>query len=158
LEDGTVEYIAARKDVDLEKLKANEYTLDELIETTERNIGKLENQDVYVKTGRYGMYVEYGDKRISIKSPDLTFDNIKIDDIEKLLETPKEKSVLRELNSQMDIRRGQYGAYVYYKRHDMKKPQFLNIKKCPHGFLNCSVEILVEWLCTTYNLPPPPPP
>ena len=155
LEDGTVEYITARKDVDLEKLKANEYTLDELIETTERNIGKLENQDVYVKTGRYGLYVEYGDKRISIKSPDLTFDNIKIDDVEKLLETPKEKSVLRELNSHMDIRRGQYGAYVYYKRPDMKKPQFLNIKKCPHGFLNCSVETLVEWLCTTYNLPPP---
>ena len=103
------------------------------------------------------MYVEYGDKRISIKSPDLTFENIKIDDVEKLLETPKEKSVLRELNSHMDIRRGQYGAYVYYKRPDMNKPQFLNIKKCPHGFLNCSVEILVEWLCTTYNLPPPPP-
>ena len=157
LEDGTVEYISARKDVDLEKLKANEYTLDDLIETTERNLGKIENQDVYVKTGRYGMYVEYGDKRISIKSPDLTFENIKIDDIEKLLETPKEKSVLRELNSQMDIRRGQYGAYVYYKRPDMKKPQFLNIKKCPHGFLNCSIEILVEWLCTTYNLPDPPP-
>jgi DNA topoisomerase-1 len=157
LEDGTVEYISARKDVDLEKLKANEYTLDNLIETTERNIGKLENQDVYVKTGRYGMYVEYGDKRISIKSPDLTFENITIDDVEKLVETPKEKSVLRELNSQMDIRRGQYGAYVYYKRPDMKKPQFLNIKKCPHGFLNCSIEILVEWLCTTYNLPDPPP-
>ena len=155
LEDGTVEYIAARKDVDLEKLKANEYTLDDLIETTERNIGKIENQDVYVKTGRYGMYVEYGDKRISIKSPDLSFENITIDDVEKLVETPKEKSVLRELNSQMDIRRGQYGAYVYYKRPDMKKPQFLNIKKCPHGFLNCSIEILVEWLCTTHNLPPP---
>jgi DNA topoisomerase-1 len=157
LDDGTVEYIAARKDVDLEKLKAKKYTLDELIETTERNIGKIENQDVYVKTGRYGLYVEYGDKRISIKSPDLTFESITIDDVEKLVETPKEKSVLRELNSQMDIRRGQYGAYVYYKRPDMKKPQFLNIKKCPHGFLNCSVETLVEWLCTTYNLPPPPP-
>ena len=56
----------------------------------------------------------------------------------------------------MDIRRGQYGAYVFYRTPEMKKPEFLNIKKCPHGFLKCPVETLVEWLCTTYNLPEPP--
>jgi hypothetical protein len=48
--------------------------------------------------------------------------------------------VLRELNDVMAVRKGKYGAYVFYKRPDMKKPQFLDIKKCPHGFLNCEVE------------------
>jgi DNA topoisomerase-1 len=156
-EDGSVEYMVGKKDVDLEKLKAGEYTLDALIETTQRHLGKWNDVDVYVKTGRYGMYAEYGDKRMSIKNKDINLETITIDDVKKLIEIPKEKPVLRELNSCMDIRRGQYGAYVYYKRPDMKKPQFLNIKKCPHGFLQCSIDVLVDWLCTTYKLPVPSP-
>ena len=149
--------MVGKKDVDLEKLKAGEYTLDALIETTQRHLGKWNDVDVYVKTGRYGMYAEYGDKRMSIKNKDINLETITIDDVKKLIEIPKEKPVLRELNSCMDIRRGQYGAYVYYKRPDMKKPQFLNIKKCPHGFLQCSIDVLVDWLCTTYKLPVPSP-
>lgn len=157
LEDGSVEYIVAKKNIDLEKLKENQYKLDDLIEVTERIVGKIEDIDVYVKSGRYGLYIEYGDKRISIKSAHITFETICLEDVKQLLELPdKKKAVLRELNAHMDIRRGQYGAYVYYKRPDMSKPQFLNIKKCPHGFLNCSVETLVDWLCTTYKLPTPP--
>jgi len=157
LEDGSIEYIVAKKEVDLEKLKAGEYTLDELIETTERKLGTIENNDVYVKFGRYGLYIEYGNERISIKDAALTIETITIDDIQKIIENPKEKPILRELNAYMNVRRGQYGAYVYYKRPDMKKPQFLNIKKCPHGFLNCTVETLVEWLCKTYKIPEPVP-
>ena len=34
----------------------------------------------------------------------------------------------------------------------MKKPQFLNIKKCPFGFLNCEKEKLIEWINKEYNV------
>ena len=155
LEDGTVEYIQARKDVDLEKIKAGEYTLTELIEITERKIGEMENLDVFIKKGRYGLYIEYGENKISVKNADARLETFTIEDMKECIEPAKEKSVLRELNEHMDIRRGQYGAYVYYKTPEMKKPKFLNIKKCPHGFLNCTVETLVDWLCTTYSLPEP---
>jgi len=151
-EDGTIEYITAKKDIDLEKVRNGKYTLAELIETTERLLGKYENNDLYIKNGRYGLYIEHGDTKISIKTVDKGIHDIEMNDILLFLETPKEKSVLRELNKYMDIRRGQYGPYVYYKRPDMKKPKFLNIKKCPHGFLNCSVDTVVEWLCETYNI------
>jgi len=156
-EDGSVEYMVGKKDVELEKLKANKYTLEELIETTQRYLGQWNDIDVHVKTGRYGMYAEYGDKRISIKNKDINLENITIEDVKNLMDVPKEKPILRELNAYMDIRRGQYGAYVYYKRPDMKKPQFLNIKKCPHGYLQCSIDVLVDWLRTTYKLHVPSP-
>jgi DNA topoisomerase-1 len=151
-EDGTIEYITAKKDIDLEKIRKGGYELDELIETTERLIGKYENSDLYIKNGRYGLYIECGEKRITIKTINKDINDIEMNDVLTFLETPKEKPVLRELNKYMDIRRGQYGPYVYYKRPDMKKPKFLNIKKCPHGFLNCSVDILVKWICETYKI------
>ena len=116
----------------------------------------MENLDVFIKKGRYGLYIEYGETRISIKNADARLETFTMEDMKECIKPTKEKSVLRELNEHMDIRRGQYGAYVYYKTPEMKKPKFLNIKKCPHGFLNCTVETLVEWLCTTYNLPTPP--
>jgi hypothetical protein len=52
----------------------------------------------------------------------------------------------------MSIRRGQYGAYVYYKTPEMKKPQFLNIKKFPEGYSTCEKGVLINWLCETYNI------
>ena len=52
----------------------------------------------------------------------------------------------------MCIRKGQYGPYVFYKRDNMKKPKFLNIKKFPDGFLTCDIQILIDWLCKEYNL------
>lgn len=154
LEDGTVEYITAKKDVSLEKIQSGEYSLSELIEVSDRKLGRYENEDLYIKNGRYGMYVEYGEKRVSVKSIQKKLEEIELDDVIEIIENaPKEKFLLRKLNQCMDIRRGQYGPYVFYLRPDMKKPKFLNIKKCPHGFLTCSVESLVEWLCNTYNLP-----
>jgi len=61
LEDGTVEYLPAKKEpeIDLEKLKNNAYSLDELIEVRARCLGKYEGEDIYVKTGKYGVYLEW---------------------------------------------------------------------------------------------------
>lgn len=154
LEDGSVEYITANKDVELEKIQRGEYNLNELIEVKDKKLGTYENEDLYIKNGRYGMYVEYGEKRVSVKAIQKKLEEIELHDVIEIIENaPKEKFLLRKLNQYMDIRRGQYGPYVYYFRPDMKKPKFLNIKKCPHGFLKCSVEELVGWLCNTYNLP-----
>ena len=49
LEDGTVEYITAKKDVSLEKIQSGEYSLSELIEVSDRKLGRYENEDLYIK-------------------------------------------------------------------------------------------------------------
>lgn len=150
--DGTKTYLMAKEKIDLDKLRNKQYSINELIENTSKCIGKHCDIDLYIKNGRYGLYLEYGDNRISIKNLNKSVDDISFEDVQKYLEPVKEKQVLRVLNEYMDIRRGQYGPYVYYKKPDMKKPKFLNIKKCPHGYLNCTIETLVEWLCTTYKI------
>jgi hypothetical protein len=41
---------------------------------------------------------------------------------------------------------------VYFKRKDMAKPQFLNIKKFEEGFMTCDAQTLIKWLTITYKL------
>jgi DNA topoisomerase-1 len=160
LEGGETEYISVKKDmnIDLEKLKAGEYNLDDLIEVKTNGIlGKYEGLDVYIKTGRYGPYVEWGEKKESIKTIKKPIDQVTLDDIKEFLDNKitVEPNILRKLNDYMTVRKGKFGPYVYYKRPDMKKPQFLNIKKFNEGFFACEVETLVKWLCETYSLPEP---
>jgi DNA topoisomerase-1 len=163
LEDGTIEYLPAKKDqdIDLEKLKNKEYTLNDLLEIKNSYLGKYEGEDIFIKTGRYGPYVEYGKdtvKRESIKEIEKPLDEITLADITEYLGNKKdtnEKTSLRVLNSVMCIKKGKFGPYVFYKRPDMKKPEFLNIKKFPEGFLTCETSTIVDWLCEKYKLPDP---
>lgn len=163
-DDGTIEYLPVKKDVtiNLERLKKNEYTLDDLLDIKIKSLGKYEGEDLYIKNGRYGLYLEWGDNRESIKQIDIPNDDISIADVSTFLKNIKSKkenekevdnNVLRTLNNFMSVRKGKFGAYVYYKRPDMKSPQFLNIKKFPEGFFACEPETLVNWLCKTYKLP-----
>ncbi len=160
LDDGGIEYLPGNKelDINIEKLQRKEYQLSDLVAVSPQCLGEYQEQSLYLKNGQYGYYVEWGDRKESVKSLNLPFNEINIDNVVPWLESKtanKSKDILRELNENMCIRKGQYGAYVFYKRNDMKKPKFLNIKKCPHGYLNCEVDVLVEWLCKEYNLPSP---
>ena len=61
-------------------------------------------------------------------------------------------NILRVLNPFMSVRKGKFGAYVFYQKPGMKTPKFLNIKKFPEGFLGCEPATLVKWCCDTYNI------
>ena len=156
-------FLSVRKDmnIDLAKLEKGEYKLEDIIEKKERLIGTFENLDVILKNGRYGLYIEYGERHETLKDINLSFDEIRYEDVVMILDKSKqttlepEKGVLRKLNDVMSIRKGKFGAYVYYKRPDMSSPQFLNIKKFSEGYLGCEPIILIDWLCKTYNLPNP---
>ena len=161
IDEENIEFISVRKDVDIDidKLTNGLYTIEDLAETKEKKVGVYENKDVILKNGRYGMYIEWDGHSENLKEIKKAFDEIGIKDIVPILDKKKpnnevvETNVLRKLNEDMNIRKGKYGAYVYYKRADMKSPQFLNIKKFPDGYLGCDVNVLVDWLCKTYKLP-----
>jgi len=67
-------------------------------------------------------------------------------------DTLLEKNVLRTVTSDISVRKGKFGAYVYYKTPQMKTPKFLNIKKFKGGYLMCDKEILITWLKDTYKI------
>jgi len=151
------EFLQVKKDInlDLEKAKRGEYTLDDLLEIKCNCLGEYEGESLYVKTGKYGNYVQWGDKRESIKKLKTPLNEITLDEIRNFLlgsQVKVENNLLRRLNDHMSIRKGKFGPYAFYQRPDMKKPQFLNITKFNQGFFNCDADTLVEWLRNTYNL------
>ena len=131
--------------------------MSELVEPSSQCLGKYEEADVYLKNGRYGYYVEWGDSTESMKDIQVPVSEITIEIVIEYLKQKKENqldvSILRTITTNMSVRRGKFGAYVFYKTPSMKKPTFLNIKKFPEGFLACSQETIQQWLSTQYNIP-----
>ena len=167
-----VSFKAIRNDItiDLNKLRKGEYTIEDLIETEEtkqnksiiqndNSIGSYKNIPVYVKTGKFGKYLEWNNVRLSLKHIKTNIENITMDDIvEDLYDIENkqdEPAILREITEDASIRKGKYGDYIYYKNKKMKKPKFLKLdgfKKnlSIHNYLTCDISVLKEWFNKTY--------
>lgn len=162
-EDGKKEYQNVRKDVqiDLEKLKREEYTLEELSEKTNEYLGDFNESPVLLKNGRYGLYLENGEKKISLKTLKIPMDKITLADVMPFLsseggvvtgENIINKSILRVLTKEVSIRKGKYGAYIFYQREGTKTPEFFSMKGFKEGFATCNSEDLIEWIRETHKL------
>jgi DNA topoisomerase-1 len=170
------QYKSIKKDIklDLTKLCNGEYTLDDLLEPTNINLGLWKGKEVFLKTGQYGNYIEYNSKKQNIKNVNKDLDKIVLSDVEIYLknmcdtdnkdENPEEgavkiyqsihnKNILRVLNKDFSVRSGKFGPYVYYKKEGMHKPQFLNIRGFKEGFSVCDANVLLEWLHMKYKIP-----
>lgn len=72
---------------------------------------------------------------------------------ETLPPPPPSANTLRELTPELSIRKGKFGAYIYYKTAKMATPSFFNLKSFKQGFKTCKKEALLEWIRETYSLP-----
>lgn len=142
-------------ELDFEKLEKKEYHIEDLVEIKDDTLGIFENETMYLKNGPYGPYLTWGSNKLSIgnytkktalKDVNMAF---AIECIEKDREKGQDKHILRHVNENITVRTGKYGPYIFYKTNEMKKPKFINLKKCPHNALEESVELLVEWVRTT---------
>lgn len=95
--------------IDMDKLKAGEYTAVELIER-DGYLGDYDGEPVILKNGKYGIYIEHGDKKKSVKAITKSFDQIEFADVLPFLkdlskETSKDlsieesKEILRDLSN-----------------------------------------------------------
>lgn len=168
-EKGDIEYKSIKKDLrlDLEKIKAGGYSLDDLIEIKTEYLGKYENEDVLLKSGRYGLYIEYGENRKTIYTTKDSKHEITLEDVipfitkghvdtgegEEGSQTTINKNILRTIDENTSIRKGKYGSYIYYKTQEMKKPQFFKTNSFRKGLIVCELTELKDWLKNTYNIP-----
>jgi hypothetical protein len=65
---------------------------------------------------------------------------------------PTKTNTTRVLNTDMSVRTGKYGPYVYYKTAKMKTPTFFNIKKYKENCWECNPDTLIEWVKSTYKV------
>lgn len=147
-------YKTIKPDIEIDKSKLLEgtYTTNELAENND--LGEYENGTIEMKRGKYGPYIEWKTetetKKIAWKGKEPTREKV----IEALTsgQSQTSKNMIRELTPEMSIRKGKYGAYVYYKTESMGKPQFYDIKKFPLQYTICEKDTIVQWIKTTYHL------
>lgn len=163
-EEGNTSYKKIKGDmkIDLEKMKQGEYTMEDLVEVTVPEIlGDYGGHPLHLKTGRYGPYLQWSDKKQSVKTMGMDVKDITLASAVAFLDKvlgegprapPQNKNVLRSLTTDLSIRSGKFGPYIFYQTGDMKSPTFFHMKKCPHDYKTCGVDALVKWIRETHLL------
>lgn len=142
----TSELVSVSNEVrlDIGRLKSGEYSFDDLKQEKSRVLGSRDGHQVVLHNGRFGAYAEWGVNKVSIKKP---YSQITLDDVTIAKQTMAESNnILRVINDEYSVRKGKFGPYMYYKRTDMAKPVFYNMKSFRESFSHCSVEVLLEWV------------
>ncbi len=141
-----------KDNLDHEAIKRGEYKLEDIIENDNKSRGKLlgkyKDKDVYLKKGKFGLYIECGEDNKSIKNLKKKENMISLDDVLPFLES----KIVREINETLSIRKGNYGDYIFYKTSNMKKPQFYKLNTFEDDYKTCSIETIKQWIKEKYNI------
>lgn len=152
LEDGTIEFKGVKNiQIDLDKLRNGTYKLEDLLEDNEKYLGQYEDQDLFIKKGKYGLYACYGETNKAMNTIKKSLQDITYEDVMNVL-SASSPNMVRELNDDLSIRKGKYGLYAYYKTASMSKPQFLNIKKFKESVTHCEKHVIIDWIKENYKI------
>ena len=145
--DGSSSFKSVKKNIDMEKLKEGKYKLEEILENntkfSDNVLGQYEQKDVVLKNSKYGPYITYDGRNISLKNIEkgTKYENITLNDVTKFITMKStNKPILKELTSEISIRSGKYGPYVFYKTEKMKIPKFISLKGKKWN------QVTVEWV------------
>lgn len=157
--DGSVGFYKVKANIDIKKLKSNEYKLEEIIESKDDNnksLGVYKDKEVYLKNGKFGYYLEYGEIKKSLKTVkiNIPYKNIQLEDAISILENINENtnSLIRVIDENTSIRKGKFGDYIFYKTQKMTKPQFLKLNGFDDDYKNCNILSFKLWLKEKYNI------
>jgi DNA topoisomerase-1 len=128
-------------------------------------LGKYNGTDLFLRTGRYGPYLTWGDQKQSLphlKNSENPAIHENVEEIgfsyeEAVRYIHKDKdtiassvsttspSILREINAHASVRSGQYGPYIYYKNAKMKTPAFVSLRGFKEDWKTCDLQLLDTW-------------
>ena len=157
---GTITFKQVKANVDIKKLENGEYQLDDIIENQHSILlGKYQNVDLFVKKGKYGIYVMWGDNSKNMSCfGNRPLENITFVEVFEILEKDgvmnpaKSVGYLREISKNISIRRGKYGDYIFYKTPKMKAPKFLKMDGMNLDYRNCDKALVRAWVKEKYKL------
>ena len=150
LKDGTYQYANTKSNLDIDRLKSGEYSLEEVIKgSSDKQIGEHEGAPIILKTGPHGPYIVFKEEKIAMDAGGTDEDVLNA-----FLEKRKEPtSMIRELTPDISIRNGKFGAYIFYKTAAMKKPKFFNLNDFRESYRLCSQETVLKWIKEKHNIP-----
>jgi len=154
-----ITFKAVKPDLDLDKLRNGEYTLEEIVSepsaiATGRLLGTYNTKDVYLKSGKFGWYIEWGTEKKALKLtlPEATA--LTLDDIADTLYDIEngDSSMIRIISKETSIRKGKFGDYIFHKNKKMKKPKFLKLTDFKEDYKTCPIDSIHTWLKKTYDI------
>jgi DNA topoisomerase-1 len=161
-----VTFIALKKGLDIkmltdfEQINGRQLTLDDVVESSNTNngaLGKYKGHDLFLKTGKYGPYAQWGSNMKSLKELDKPTEKMEYIEVIKfldkdILDPTKAVGLIRELSSNLSIRTGKFGDYLFYKKPRAKKPDFLKLNEFKSDYKTCDKELLLNWIKQTYKI------
>ena len=104
-------------------------TLEEALDLFKlpRTVGQYEDKTISVGTGRFGPYIRFADKFISIPK-DMDPLEISLDDAVVLINAKREADAKKSIKTfaedpELEILNGRYGPYIAYKKKNYKLPK-----------------------------------
>jgi len=162
IENGNTTFKSVKKNIDINEIINGKYTLDDVILNEPDinnggiNLGMLNNKPVFVKKGKYGLYISYEKQNKSLNHLNCNENDITLEMAIKELQISNNNSnIIRNINDVLSIRNGKYGDYIFYKTVSMKKPQFLKLKGFNSDYKNmneCTNDEIINWIKETYKI------
>jgi DNA topoisomerase-1 len=153
-----ITFKSVKPDIDLEKLRSGEYTLQDILAEPSltgggRPLGLYKTKEVVLKSGKFGWYVEWSGERKGLK---LTLDEASALNLDDILDTlfdmeNGDSAMIRVISKETSIRKGKFGDYIFHKNHKMKKPKFLKLTEFKEDYKTCDIELILAWLKKTYK-------
>ena len=156
----TITFKPVRKDMDVKLLEKGVTKVEDIIDTNKNGksqyiLGQYNGKDVILKKGKFGLYITWGENSKTLKElGNRPMENITFEEIRKYLE--EGSNLIREINTNISVRKGPKGDYLFYKMPKMKKPQFFDIKgfvtETGEDYKICDITILKSWISEKYNI------
>jgi hypothetical protein len=101
------------------------------------------------------LYAIWGENSKTLKElGNRPIENITFEEVKEVI--GKGNGIIRIINSDISIRLGSKGEYIFYKNPKMKKPEFFAIKPflidTKEDYKICDLTILKSWINEKYNL------
>jgi len=154
-----VTFKSVKPDIDLDKLRNGEYTLQDILlepssDKSGRSLGVYKDKEAILRSGKFGWYVEWGTEKKALKLTLEEATELTLDDVSDILfdmETG-ETAIIRTVSKETSIRKGKFGDYIFHKNKKMKKPKFLKLAGFKEDYKSCDIEIIHTWLKKTYDI------
>ena len=155
-----INFKSIRKDIDIKHLENGHCNVDDLIDKTKNSksqfiLGQYNGKDVILRKGKFGLYISWGENSKTLKElGNRPIENITFEEVKKYLE--EGSNIIREISSDISIRKGPKGDYIFYKNAKMKKPKFFDIKcftvELGEDYKICDKNILKSWIENKYDV------
>ena len=153
--------IKKNMEIDIDKLENGGYILEELIDNdiekqankqaNQINLGKYEDKDVILKKGKFGLYITCGEVSKTLKQfGNRPIESIQLDEVIPLLE--EGSNMVREVSTNITIRKSKKGDYIFFKTSKMKKPKFFALKDFEEDYKTCDIDVLKSWLKEKHDI------